>query len=174
MYPIGELPGGQIWSNGNSFGMLTSAPGFDMDLNAKTLHMDDFTVMNSKDSPYELSARGMLETDDGYFIGVTGKGPLENTPHVQALIANETGVKATRWGELETLTTWSFQASGPYAALTDSTFFASIRLSPSNSSDIAAYAEYRLSKVLPGPLCESEWEGTSTAAGEGFSVIDEL
>lgn len=174
MYPIGELPNGQIWSNGNSVGTLTSAPGFGMKLNATTLHMDDFTIMNSKDGPYELSARGMLETDDGHFIGVTGKGPLENTPHVQALIANATGVKATRWGELETLTTWSFQASGPYSALTDSTFFASIRLSPSDNSDVAAYAEYRLSKVLAGPLCDSAEEETSTATVEEWSVVDEL
>jgi hypothetical protein len=173
LYSIGKLPSGQIWSNGNSVGRLTSVSDFDMNLNATTIHMDDFTVVNSEDGPYELSARGMLETDDGYFISVAGSGMLSNTPHVKAILANETDVKPTKWGELKTLTTWRFQASGPYAALTEAIFFANIRLLPSDGKDTAAYAEYRLSKVLAGPLCESSWEEALAQKFFG-SAIEEL
>ncbi|ORY63301.1 uncharacterized protein BCR38DRAFT_436452 [Pseudomassariella vexata] len=170
LYPIGELPNGQIWSNGNSVGTLTSVAGSDLSINATTLHMDDFTVMNSKNGPYELSARGMLKTDDGHFIGVTGTGPLSNTPHVQAIIANETGATPTAWGELKTLTAWSFQASGKYAALTESVFFANIRLLPSDDAEVSAYAQYRLSKVLAGPVCESAVEDELSVAENEYTL----
>jgi hypothetical protein len=128
-----------------------------MYLNATTLHMGDVTVVGSE-GPYKLNARGMLKTDDGYYIGVQGTGLLSNTPHVKAIIANETGVKPTKWGEIETLTTWTFKASGKYAALTQSTFVANIRLSPSDNSDTVAYTEFKLSRILPGPpsLCGSD------------------
>ncbi|KAF2973126.1 hypothetical protein GQX73_g456 [Xylaria multiplex] len=168
LYPIGELPGGQVWSNGNSVGTLSSVPGSNMELNATTLHMDDFTVVSSEGGPYALSARGMLETDDGHFISVTGRGLLPNTPHVQAVIANNTGVKPTKWGELDAITTWSFQASGKYSDLTEAIFFANIRLLPSDNADTAAYAEYRLSKVLPGSLCQSSVVDKASDVGNDY------
>ncbi|KAJ4413898.1 hypothetical protein N0V82_008253 [Gnomoniopsis sp. IMI 355080] len=154
-------------------GRLTSVPGSTMDLNATIVHMDDFSVVNSADGPYDLSARGILETDDGHFISVTGLGMLANTPHIQAILTNETAVEPTQWGEIQTLTTWSFQASGPYAALTESTFFANIRLFPSNNEDTAAYVEYRLSKVLPGPVCTSPLEDMEAQRVVG-TATDEL
>ncbi|KAI1202131.1 hypothetical protein F5X97DRAFT_253788 [Nemania serpens] len=159
VYPIGELPTGLIWSNGNSVGTLKSVPGFDIAVNATSLHMDDFTVATSN-GPLELRARGMFKTDDGQYIGVTGKGLLAGTPHVKAIIANETGVKPMKWGEIDTLQSWTIQASGKYEALTQSTFISNMRLSPSNNSDTTAYVEFRLSRVLTGPVsaCESESE----------------
>lgn len=121
--------------------------------------MDDFTVATSN-GPLELRARGMFKTDDGQYIGVTGKGLLAGTPHVKAIIANETGVKPMKWGEIDTLQSWTIQASGKYEALTQSTFISNMRLSPSNNSDTTAYVEFRLSRVLTGPVsaCESESE----------------
>ncbi|RYP06175.1 hypothetical protein DL765_009598 [Monosporascus sp. GIB2] len=157
---MGELRTGGLWSNGNGVGTLTSVPGADTYVNATTVHMDDFNYRSPDDegAPYVLNAQGLLETDDGHYIGVRGQGLLANTPHVRAIMANETGVAPTRWGELDTFTTWTFQASGPYAALTESTFVANIRISPSDAADTVSHIDYRLSKVLPGPLCESEWE----------------
>jgi hypothetical protein len=167
LHPIGKLPGGQIWSNGNAVGALTAVPGSGMRINATTLHMDDSTVTNSEHGgSYELSARGMLETDDGYYISVSANGLLYNTPHVQAVLTNETGVQPTKWGELETLTNWRFQASGKYADLTGATFFANIRMFPSDNAETKAYVEYRLSKVLPGPGCPELTDKDGSKIGE--------
>ncbi|KAI0508963.1 hypothetical protein F5B22DRAFT_618719 [Xylaria bambusicola] len=154
LYPMGELPTGGLWSNGNGVGTLVSVPGFEPFLNATTVHMDDFNVRGSADGPYTLNAQGILRTDDNHYLGLYGKGLLANTPHVQAIMANETDVQPTRWGELDTFTTWTFQASGPYAELTKSTFVANIRIAPSDNSDTISYIDYRFSKVLPGPACE--------------------
>ena len=155
---MGELPTGGLWSNGNGIGTLRSVPGADLYLNATTVHMDDFNVRNSATGPYTLNAQGILKTDDDHYIGMYGRGLLANTPHVQAIMANETGVEPTEWGELETYTTWTFQAAGKYAALTESTFVANIKIAPSDSSDTVSYIDYRLSKVLPGPPCEAAYK----------------
>ncbi|KAH8198337.1 hypothetical protein TruAng_007492 [Truncatella angustata] len=163
MYPMGELPTGGLWSNGNAVGTLTSVPGSDLYVNATTIHMDDFNA-RSTGGPYILAAQGVLKTDDDHYIGIYGKGLLANTQHIEAIMANETGVKPTSWGEIETYTTWTFQASGKYAALTESTFVANIRVYPSDDSDTVSYIDYRISKVLPGSLCEAE----------GDEVISEL
>jgi hypothetical protein len=160
---MGELSTGGVWSNGNAIGTLTSVPGSDLSVNATTIHMDDFNYKNPA-GPYTLNAQGLLATDDGHYIGMYGKGLLPNTPHVQAILSNETGVAPTRWGEIDAFTSWSFQASGPYAALTESTFVANIRIAPSDNKDTVSYIDYRLSKVLPGPVCESEWD--EDTAGE--------
>lgn len=153
---MGELPTGGLWSNGNGVGTLTSVEGFEPRLNATTVHMDDFNARGSAEGPYTLAAQGVLRTDDGHFLGIYGKGLLANTPHVQAIMANETGVSPTRWGEIDTFTTWTFQAAGDYAALTESTFVANIRVSPSDNEDTVSYIDYRLSKVLAGPPCGSD------------------
>ncbi|KAL9085923.1 MAG: hypothetical protein Q9165_007406 [Trypethelium subeluteriae] len=153
-YP-GNLSTGGIWSNGNGVGTLTSVPGYNLTVNATTIHIDDFNYL-STGGPYTLNARGLLETDDGDYIGLTGEGLLANTPHVQAILANETGVEPLKWGELNTFTTWTFQAaaSSKYAALTESTFVANIRMSPSDNKNTSSYIDYRLSQVTSGPLCE--------------------
>ncbi|KAJ5087787.1 hypothetical protein N7456_011403 [Penicillium angulare] len=157
LYPIGELSTGGIWSNGNGVGTLTSVAGSDLYLNANTIHMDDFNVVNP-DKPYTLNAQGLLATDDGHYIGIYGKGLLPNTDHVRSILANETDVEPTKWGELDAYTTWSFQASGKYAALTESVYVANIKIYPSDDSDTMSYIDYRLSKVEAGPRCNSEWE----------------
>ncbi|KAK7991357.1 hypothetical protein PG988_000151 [Apiospora saccharicola] len=166
LYPLGELPTGGLWSNGNGVGTLTSVPGSGLGfhLNATTVHMTDFNALPSSSSsekggggndqgPYVLAAQGLLRTDDGQHLGLYGRGLLANTPHVRDILANRTGVAPTRWGELDTYTTWTFQAAGKYAALTESTFVANIRVYPSDRSDTVSYIDYRMSKVLPGPPC---------------------
>ncbi|KAK7968050.1 uncharacterized protein PG986_002327 [Apiospora aurea] len=163
LYPLGELPTGGLWSNGNGVGTLTSVPGSGFHLNATTVHMTDFNALPSPPSdtggggndqgPYVLAAQGLLRTDDGQHLGLYGRGLLANTPHVRDILANRSGVAPTRWGELDTYTTWTFQAAGKYAALTESTFVANIRVYPSDRSDTVSYIDYRMSKVLPGPPC---------------------
>ncbi|KAI1406991.1 hypothetical protein F5Y13DRAFT_207086 [Hypoxylon sp. FL1857] len=153
LYPIGNLTTGGLWSNGNGIGTLTSVPGYNLTVNATTIHMDDFNVVNP-DGPYTLNAQGLVRTDDGHVIGVHSTGLLANTPHVQDIMANRTGVQPLRWGELDTFTTWTFQASGKYEELTQDTFVANIRILPPDNEDTVTYIEYRLSKVLAGPLCD--------------------
>ncbi|KAI1339730.1 hypothetical protein F5Y15DRAFT_67823 [Xylariaceae sp. FL0016] len=161
---MGELPTGGLWSNGNAVGTLTSVDGFVDYLNATTVHMDDFNERTT-DGPYVLNAQGVLRTDDDHYIGIYGKGLLANTPHIAAIMANESGVAPTQWGEIDTYTTWSFQASGKYAWLTESTFVANIRVSPSDNADTVSYIDYRFSKVLPGTACKSEG-GQKQTVGE--------
>ncbi|KAJ3552445.1 hypothetical protein NPX13_g11110 [Xylaria arbuscula] len=86
--------------------------------------------------------------------GLVRQRPASQHPACPSHHANETDVQPTRWGELDTFTTWTFQASGPYAELTESTFVANIRIAPSDNSDTISYIDYRFSKVLPGPACE--------------------
>ncbi len=104
---MGELRTGGLWSNGNAVGTLTSVAGSDTRVNATTVHMDDFNsrIPNDEGAPYVLNAQGLLKTDDGHYIGVRGQGLLSNTPHVRAIMANETGVAPTRWCELGSFTT---------------------------------------------------------------------
>lgn len=175
---MGELRTGGLWSNGNGVGKLTSVPQTSPSsssigipyINATTIHMDDFNYRRSGDSdaPYVLNAQGLLATDDGHYLGVKGSGLLANTAHVRAIMANETGVEPTRWGELDSFTTWTFQAAadGPYAALAEATFVANIRISPSDDADTVSHIDYRLSKVLPGPLCGGGGSEEDEVVGE--------
>ncbi|KAH8165465.1 hypothetical protein CIB48_g2794 [Xylaria polymorpha] len=152
LYQMGDLPTGGRWSNGNGIGVLTSVPGFSPALNASSIHMDDFNFVNS-DGPFTLDANGIIKTDDGQFIGVHSKGLLSNTPSVRAILANSTDAAPTQWGDIDTFTTWSFQASGKYSDLTTKTFVANIQLLPSDSEDTVSYINYRISQVIPGPKC---------------------
>lgn len=154
LYPVGPLITGGTLANGNGVGTLTSLPTYNLTVNATSIHIDDFNSVDSG-GPYTLDARGLFKTDDGAMIGVRSSGLLSNTPHVQAILANKTGVTPTQWGELDTMTVWSFQATGKYQDLTESTFVANIRMFPSDNKDTTSYIEYRLSKVLPGLLCDS-------------------
>jgi hypothetical protein len=117
--------------------------------------MDDFNTI-SKNGPYTLAARGLLKTSDGEYIGVNGIGQLSNTTHVAEVLGNKTR-EATQWGEISTITTWTFEASeeGRYGELTQNVFVANIRLLPSDNSDTVLYIDYQLSRVLPGPLCST-------------------
>ncbi|KAI0457242.1 hypothetical protein F5B21DRAFT_501616 [Xylaria acuta] len=153
LYPLGNLTTGGYWSNGNGIGVLTSVPGYSPVVNATSIHMDDFNVVHSG-GPYSLDAQGLVKTDDGQIIGVHSKGLLSNTPSVQAIMANRTNAAPTRWGEIDTFTTWNFQASGKYSELTTATFVANIQLLPSDAEDTVSYINYRLSQVLPGPTCD--------------------
>ncbi|KAI1175672.1 hypothetical protein F4777DRAFT_549513 [Nemania sp. FL0916] len=153
LYPLGNLTTGGYWSNGNGIGVLTSVPGYEPAVNATSIHMDDFNVVHST-GPYTLDANGLVQTDDGHVIGVHSKGLLSNTASVRAILVNSTDAAPTRWGEVDTLTTWSFQASGKYEALTTAVFVANIQLMPSDDEDTVSYINYRLSQVLPGPVCE--------------------
>ncbi|KAI4162649.1 MAG: hypothetical protein LQ342_003695 [Letrouitia transgressa] len=163
-YQIGPLDtGGPLangftggnFSNGNGIGTLTSLPTYTdipSPINATSIHMDDFNSVAG--GPYTLDARGLVKNHDGAIFGVKSLGLLANTPHVQDILANKSGVAPTRWGEIETATIWSFQAGGKYRDLTESTFVANIRVSPPDNEDTVSLIEYRLSKVLPGELCD--------------------
>ncbi|KAI0444489.1 hypothetical protein F4803DRAFT_560852 [Xylaria telfairii] len=152
LYQLGTLPTNTRWSNGNGIGVLTSVPGFSPALNATTMHMDDFNFVNSG-SPFTLDANGVIKTDDGVFIGVHSNGLLSNTPAVQAILSNSTDAAPTKWGDIDTFTTWSFQASGKYSELTTRTFVANIQLLPSDSEDTVSHINYRISQVVAGPKC---------------------
>ncbi|KAK2605715.1 hypothetical protein N8I77_008535 [Diaporthe amygdali] len=65
--------------------------------------MDDLARADSKDRPYQLSARGMLETEDRHFFSVAAV--LSKRPPVQILLTTEIAVEPAKWGELQTLTT---------------------------------------------------------------------
>ncbi|KAF2181513.1 hypothetical protein K469DRAFT_638237 [Zopfia rhizophila CBS 207.26] len=153
LYPIGPTDLGTTVSNGNGIGTLTSVPGYNLTINATSIHMDDFNGI-AKGGPYTVDARGLWKNYDGAMFGVQSSGLLANTPHVQDILANKTGVEPLKWGELSTMTTWTFTASGQYQDLADSTFVANFKMSPSDSEDTVSYVEYRLSKVLPGTLCD--------------------
>jgi hypothetical protein len=150
---IGNLSTGGFFANGNAIGTLTSIPGYNLTLNASTVHMDDFNTI-SPGGPYTLAARGLLKTNDGEYIGISGLGLLANTTHVADVLANKTRIP-TQWGELETITSWNFQASqsGKYNELTQSLFVANIRLLPSDNPDTVLYIDYKLSRVIAGPAC---------------------
>ena len=102
-----------------------------------------------------MDIRGLLETDDGEYVGVTAIGFISNTTHVADILANKTGTTATRWGELDTITSWTFLANkdGKYKDLGDSTWVSNIRMYPSDNKDTQLYIDFKLSKVLGGPVC---------------------
>jgi hypothetical protein len=115
--------------------------------------MDDIYVLY-RNAPYSQDTRRLVRTDDGEIIGVTMQDLLAATPHVQDILANKTGVEPLKWGEINTFTTWNFQASGIYEQLTEATFVANIWMGPPDNKDTVTYIEYRLSQILPGLLCE--------------------
>ena len=152
MYTIGDLTTGGFWFNGiGEEGTLTSASGFPLQINATSVHIDDFTANFERDGPNKVHLRGLLLTDDGEYIGVEVIGLLDNTQAVQDIINKKPGAKPTEWGSLNTFTTWSFQAAkgSKYADLTTGTFVANFRMWPYEADDSFA-VEYHLSKVLPG------------------------
>ncbi|KAL9095962.1 MAG: hypothetical protein Q9165_001960 [Trypethelium subeluteriae] len=153
-YPIGNLPTGQYVGNGNDVGTLTSVPGYNVSVNASLNHLDDFTTI-APGGPYRMDIRGLLETDDGEYIGVSAIGFIANTTRVADILGNQSGTTATQWGELDTITTWSFLANedSKYKDLGDSTWVSNIRMYPSNNKDTLLYIDFKLSKVLAGPLC---------------------
>ena len=67
---------------------------------------------------------------------------------------NKTGVEPLQWGEMDTFTLWSFQASGPYSRLSEGQFVANIRMYPPDNDDTVVYIDYRISEVQAGPVCE--------------------
>ncbi|KAI1851228.1 hypothetical protein JX266_003303 [Neoarthrinium moseri] len=170
LYPMGQLPTGGVWSNGNAVGRLTSVEGCELCVNATTVHMDDFNVVDGENDLFTLNAQGLLRTDDEQYIGIYGKGLLRNIPKVKAILANETDAVPTKWGEIDTFTTWTFQASGKYAALTEGVYVANIRIAPPGNAETKSYIDYKLSRVTTGESCQDETDGknvhSSASVGE--------
>ncbi|KAI1202123.1 hypothetical protein F5X97DRAFT_288065 [Nemania serpens] len=152
-YPIGNISTGGFWANGNAMGKLTSVPGYSPAVNATSIHMDD-TYSHIPGAPFFQDTRGLVRTDDDQIIGVSMQGLIADTSHVRDILANQTGVAPLRWGEIDTFTTWNFQAAGKYAALSTGVFVANVWMGPPPDEDTISLMEYRLSQVLPGPLCE--------------------
>ncbi|KAI1103140.1 hypothetical protein F4804DRAFT_353098 [Jackrogersella minutella] len=79
----------------NGVRTLTSVPGYNLTVNATTIHRDDFNEVNPT-GPYTLTAQGLVQTDDRHVIGVHGTGLLPNTPHVKDTFVTNTASDRAR------------------------------------------------------------------------------